>query len=404
MGYDFPLRTSGILGKMGFILLGTGGVVFAISMVYYSYGFIAKSNIDDLNYVLERPLPQEVKFSADRSADTLAAESNLANSANSPEDSRLSTSRNYSSDEVSLNPRLDTIVNVDISQIDIEREDLTKEHIPDPGNVSNDINGVQSRPKEYASNVPLAEYTQEILSQKAQVSQYFGDAEKEDSIIDGNISSLSQDSALEDVTDLSGKRTHLTVLEGTSAKATLQPLLEELQAEIQLNTTSTSIEFTDKIFPATEIRIPSIGVDAAVEDLELLTIADSYVWETPDNIVGHIPTSAYPASLGQGWYFGHLESPVLGEGNVFNKLSEIPRLLREEEKVYVFLQTSLGEYIYQVYKSEYVHENDLLITDSGKMDITLVTCYPKLVYDHRLLVTAALVDMQALDHTLEMVD
>ena len=72
--------------------------------------------------------------------------------------------------------------------------------------------------------------------------------------------------------------------------------------------------------------------------------------------------------------------------------------------MYVFLQNSLGEYIYQVYKSEYVHENDLLITDSGEMDITLVTCFPKLVYDYRLLVTAALVDIKAFDHTFEMVD
>lgn len=404
MGYNSLLSTSGILGKMGFILLGIGGVVFAISMGYYGYGFIAKSSINDLNYVLERPLPQKIKFSADQSADTVVAESNPVNSSNLPEDSGISASQNSSSDEVNVNSNLDSTVNMDINQIYIEREDLTQDNIHNSGNLSNAINGVQGRSKEYTSNIPLANYTQDILSQKAQVSEYFGEGEKEDSIIDGTISSLSQDSALEDVTDLSGKRTHLTILEGDPAKASVQPSLEELQAEIQLSTTSTSIESADKGFPATEIRIPSIGVDAAVEDLELLTIDDSDVWETPDNIVGHIPTSAYPGSLGQGWYFGHLESPVLGEGNVFNKLSEIPGLLRDEEKVYVFLQNSLGEYIYQVYKSEYVHENDLLITDSGEMDITLVTCFPKLVYDYRLLVTAALVDIKAFDHTFEMVD
>ena len=404
MGYNSPLGTSGILRKTGFLLLGTGGAIFAISMVYYGYGFIAKSNIDDLNYVLERPLSQEIKFSVGRSADTLVAENNLVNSANLPEDSKISTSHNYPLGEVNLNSSLDSTVTVDINQIDIEREGLTEEHISDPRNINNDISGVQGNSKGYASNVPLADYTRDLLSQRAQVSQYLGEGEKADSIIDGDIGSLSQDSVLEGVTDLSGKRTHLTILEGPSAKVTLQPSLEDLQAEIQLSTISTSTESTDKVSPATEIRIPSIGVNAEVKDLELLTIADSYAWETPDNIVGHIPTSAYPGSLGQGWYFGHLESPVLGEGNVFNKLSEIPRLLREEETVYVFLQTSFGEYIYQVYKSKYVHENDLLITDSGKMDITLVTCFPKLVYDHRLLVTAALVDIKGFDHTFEMLD
>ena len=49
------------------------------------------------------------------------------------------------------------------------------------------------------------------------------------------------------------------------------------------------------------------------------------------------------------------------------------------------------KYLYQVYKSDWVHKDDLKITYSREQDITLVTCYPTLVYDHRLLVTAALV-------------
>ena len=143
--------------------------------------------------------------------------------------------------------------------------------------------------------------------------------------------------------------------------------------------------------PATKISIFGIGVHSAVQELAILFVENSLNWETPKWVVGHIPTTANPSEQGQGWYFGHLESPIYGEGNVFLRLPEIPSLLANEESIYVVLESSRRKYLYEVYRTDVVYQDDLRITDSGKYDITLVTCVPRFYYDHRLLVTAALV-------------
>ena len=44
--------------------------------------------------------------------------------------------------------------------------------------------------------------------------------------------------------------------------------------------------------------------------------------------------------------------------------------------------------------TEIVYEDDIALTDTGAHDITLVTCTPRFYYDHRLLVTAALVGIR----------
>ena len=153
--------------------------------------------------------------------------------------------------------------------------------------------------------------------------------------------------------------------------------------------TSSALAFSP--FLATRISIPAIEVDSEVRDLEVVRLAESRSWETPNKIVGHIPTTAAPGALGEGWYFGHLESPIRGEGKVFNRLPEIPGLLRKGQEVHIYLRAEGIEYVYRVYKTEALGAEELRITDSGFQDITLVTCYPKFHYDKRLLVTAALV-------------
>ena len=128
-----------------------------------------------------------------------------------------------------------------------------------------------------------------------------------------------------------------------------------------------------------------------VQELAILFLGDSLQWETPKGVVGHIPTTANPSGGGQGWYFGHLESPIRGEGNVFQNLPEIPELLAKNETVHIVVETEGRKYLYQVYKTEVVYQDDLQVTDSGNQDITLVTCVPRFYYDNRLLVTAALI-------------
>ena len=148
---------------------------------------------------------------------------------------------------------------------------------------------------------------------------------------------------------------------------------------------------------ATSIRLPALGVDSAIEELEVVDLWDSRAWETPERIVGHIPITGAPAAKNRGWYFGHLESPLGGEGNVFSQLPNIPPLLRNGESVYIFLEGPDRKYLYEVYKTEVVPASELRLAESGKREITLVACVPRLVYSHRLLVTAKLIGVKDLD-------
>ena len=162
----------------------------------------------------------------------------------------------------------------------------------------------------------------------------------------------------------------------------------------------TALRSYDPVRPATEfgvarrISIPSIGVVSGVEELRILDLGDSRSYETPKNTVGHIPETSNPGQLGNGWFFGHLESPVRGEGNVFQHLPDIPRLLQNGDPVYITIETDEGAFLYQATKTVQVHEDDLRLHDTGNASITLVACVPRLVYDHRLLVTAELVGVK----------
>ena len=145
---------------------------------------------------------------------------------------------------------------------------------------------------------------------------------------------------------------------------------------------------------AQRIRIPAIGLDSEVTELRILDLGDSRAYETPKHVVGHIPVTSNPGQVGNGWFFGHLESPIKGEGDVFRKLPKIPEHLRNGDPVYVSLTSDEGEYLYQVASTRVVHEDDLSLYGSDDASITLVSCVPRLVYDHRLLVTAKLVGIK----------
>ena len=157
----------------------------------------------------------------------------------------------------------------------------------------------------------------------------------------------------------------------------------------------------DQVGPARElgvarrISIPSIGVESGVNELQILNLGNSRSYETPINTVGHIPETSNPGQLGNGWFFGHLESPVRGEGNVFQHLPDIPKLLQNGDPVYITIESDDGEFLYQVTETVQVHEDDLRLSDTDNASITLVACVPRLVYDHRLLVTAVLVGVKS---------
>ena len=145
---------------------------------------------------------------------------------------------------------------------------------------------------------------------------------------------------------------------------------------------------------AQRIVIPDIGVDSTVSELAIVDLGSSRAYDTPKNVVGHIPETSNPGEVGNGWYFGHLESPIKGEGNVFQRLPKLPGLLRNGDPVYIVVESAAGQHLYQVTQTTQVHQDDLELTDSDSATITLVTCVPRLVYDHRLVVTAELVGVK----------
>ena len=142
---------------------------------------------------------------------------------------------------------------------------------------------------------------------------------------------------------------------------------------------------------ATRIRVPAIGVDAEVRNLAILDMGNSREYETPKNVVGHIPETSNPGEEGNAWFFGHLQSPIRGEGSVFQDLPQIPGILRTGQRVYVELDTSSISYLYEVYKTDVLYQDDLRLYDTDPATVTLVTCVPVFTYDYRLLVTARLV-------------
>ena len=141
---------------------------------------------------------------------------------------------------------------------------------------------------------------------------------------------------------------------------------------------------------ASRILIPSIELVAPVQELSIIDLENSRSFETPNRVVGHIPSTANPGEKGNGWFFGHLESPLLKEGSIFRDLPKIPGLVRQGEVVRIILETESGNFLYEVTETNVVHEDQFRIIESGTASVTLVTCVPALVYDHRLVVVAEL--------------
>jgi LPXTG-site transpeptidase (sortase) family protein len=154
--------------------------------------------------------------------------------------------------------------------------------------------------------------------------------------------------------------------------------------------------FIGEIGKAERITIPAIGIGADVEELTIQDLGDSSAYLTPSFTVGHIPESPNPGSHGNGWYFGHLESPVAGEGNVFSRLPRVPDMLRTGDDVHVIVESDGREYLYLVSQTELIHQDDMQLYQAADARVTLVTCFPRLRYDQRLLVTAQLVGFRDL--------
>ena len=146
--------------------------------------------------------------------------------------------------------------------------------------------------------------------------------------------------------------------------------------------------------PLRRLIVPSIDVDSEITELRILNLGDSRAYETPKNVVGHIPETASAGEAGTTWLFGHLESPIRNEGNVFSQLPKIPGLLRKGEEVYAIVESDTAAYLYRIVESKVVPQEDLRLTDADRSSLVLVACVPRLIYDHRLLITGELVGIR----------
>lgn len=143
---------------------------------------------------------------------------------------------------------------------------------------------------------------------------------------------------------------------------------------------------------ASRIVIPAIGVDAPAVELSVVWDGDSRVWQRPKNSVGHHHGTANPGEIGNSVMSGHINSPIRGEGKVFQRLPEIPQLIKNGDIVEVFVYTPAKTYVYQVVKTDVLKPEDLdVFTPADKPTLTLITCVPDLVFSDRLVITALLV-------------
>jgi sortase A len=136
--------------------------------------------------------------------------------------------------------------------------------------------------------------------------------------------------------------------------------------------------------PATHIRIPSIEVDAKIVELHVIKDPQGeLVWETADHAVGHHVGTAQPGEPSNVVMSGHISSPVRHEGNVFGKLPE----LKVGETVEV--DTTQGTFSYRVVDRKLVEPTEVSVMyPTDHPVLTLITCFPDLIYSHRLVVTA----------------
>ncbi|MQF69364.1 sortase [SAR202 cluster bacterium AD-804-J14_MRT_500m] len=146
--------------------------------------------------------------------------------------------------------------------------------------------------------------------------------------------------------------------------------------------------------PPVRITIPAIQVDSPVAELAILDLSDSRSYETPKNVVGYISKTGDLGRTGNAWFFGHLESPIRGEGSVFSKLPEIPLLWKRGIDVYAVVESEKASYLYRLTTSIQVHEDDLSIYQGEGSSINLVTCVPRFSYDHRQIITGTLVGIK----------
>ena len=144
------------------------------------------------------------------------------------------------------------------------------------------------------------------------------------------------------------------------------------------------------------IIIPEIDLASNVEPLVLMDDEKEPYYANPKNVVGHLPTSVNPGEQGGVWLFGHLESPFTREGAVFWDIPKLENALNNNKNINVILENDSNRFIYRVSSISIVEEADFEIYESDGSTLHIVTCYPRLKYDKRMIVNADLVGLDSI--------
>ncbi|MCS7256065.1 MAG: sortase [Thermomicrobium sp.] len=151
-----------------------------------------------------------------------------------------------------------------------------------------------------------------------------------------------------------------------------------------------------KMPPPTRIQIPSVGIDAPVVEVGYKVVEIEGVqvieWEVAEYAAGHHNTSANPGEGGNIVITGHND----WKGEVFRTLEHVK--LGDE----VILTSDAGVFRYRVTEIHYRKEVGVPLEEriaTGRFldpmpeeRVTLVTCWPYGIDDHRIIVVAKPVD------------
>ena len=103
-----------------------------------------------------------------------------------------------------------------------------------------------------------------------------------------------------------------------------------------------------------------------------------------------------PGEQGAVWLFGHLESPFTREGAVLWDIPKLENELNNDNNINVILENDSNRFIYRVSSISIVEEADFEIYQSDGSTLHIVTCYPRLKYDKRMIVNADLVGLDSI--------
>ena len=331
----------------------TGVAMLSVGLVFilgfgslYMTGLISESNLDGLNAVLsEPPTSHQVK----------SGHSNVVFATTTP--SMVTTHKappkklpSYQKFEVN-NRNANTQVN---HSVDNNKSQKSSENLPIQFNNSPDMN-----------NIP-----KELMNNSAQ--------------------------SIESFNKLIAGYSSIQLVKNIHPKDWANPIWSEVDVFVPYESNGILQDQENELLsgPALSMQIPLIGVDSNILNLSIIEENGIKSYESPKNIVGRIPTDDKFKTSVPGWFFGHLESPIKGEGNVFHNLPQVAQHLRNGDPVYIHIKNENREFIYQAHESQVIHKSEMQLYDLGIQSIMLVTCANRPYYDYRQMVKAHLIDIK----------